>query len=165
MQIRARGSFPSSQQHRRLKRMRGIPSRGRWKRRAALDHCLRLRNNIKSQSVNGSTSQIQTHQISSVSRILEGILEAVDVDSGVYSWRRSEFFWRMRATLGFKQVWRARKPLPCAPGSWPRPTLFDTLVGHATDTKPPPFPTLSQRPLDAAFSFLFLCSFYLCVSL
>ena len=36
----------------------------RWKRRAALDHCLRLRNNIKSKSVHWSSSPL----ISSLSR-------------------------------------------------------------------------------------------------
>ena len=85
----------------------------------------------------------QQHQIQICSLVLissdqqclsEGCLEAVDVDSEVYCWRRSEFFWRMRATLGFTQVWRARKPPPCAHRS-------ATLVGHATDIKPPPFPT------------------------
>ena len=43
-------------------------SRGRWKRRAALDHCLRLRNNIKSKSVQCSLHWSSSPLISSVSR-------------------------------------------------------------------------------------------------
>ena len=71
---------------------------------------------------------------------------ADDVDSEVYCWRRSEFFWRMRATLGFTQVWRARKPPPCAHRS-------ATLVGHATDIKPPPFPTFVYASTGSSLFF------------
>ena len=72
---------------------------------------------------------------------------ADDVDSEVYCWRRSEFFWRMRATLGFTQVWRARKPPPCAL------RLPATLVGHATDIKPPPFPTFVYASTGSSLFF------------
>ena len=35
--------------------------------------------------------------------------EVIDVDSEAYCWRRSGFFWRMRASL----AWRVLRPLPC----------------------------------------------------
>ena len=53
----------------------------------------------------------------------------------------------MRATLGFTQVWRARKPPPCAL------RLPATLVGHATDIKPPPFPTFVYASTGSSLFF------------
>ena len=46
----------------------------------------------------------------------QALREAVDVDSEVYCWRRSEFVWRMRASLG----------LACAQAA----TLCTQVVGH-----------------------------------
>ena len=40
---------------------------------------------------------------------LRALDEAIDVDSEAYCWRRSGFFWRMRASL----AWRVLRPLPC----------------------------------------------------
>ena len=54
----------------------------------------------------------------------QALREAVDVDSEVYCWRRSEFFWRMRASLG----------LACAQAA----TLCTQVVGHTRSRRSRP---------------------------
>ena len=62
---------------------------------------------------------------------------------------------------GLRLVWRARKPLSCALRSSAAPAR----VGHATDIKPHLLGPGLCLSLPWMLSFLFVCSFCLCVPL
>ena len=65
----------------------------RGSRTGSVDHTLDVRESGKAaQPVKSETFSDQLH--------FRALDEAIDVDSEAYCWRRSGFFWRMRASLG-----------------------------------------------------------------